>query len=88
MSPGEDFCRELEVIYDRERKSNAGRRPFDAVRMFGILILQSLYNPSDDEMEYRIMDRMSFMRFRGLDLDSRIPGAENDLAVSVKIGRA
>ena len=69
LVPWEDFRGELEVIYDHERKSNAGRRPFDVVMMFKILILQSLYNLSDDEMEYQIMDRLSFMRFLGLDLD-------------------
>ena len=76
LVPWEDFRGELEVIYDHERKSNAGRRPFDVVMMFKILILQSLYNLSDDEMEYQIMDRLSFMRFLGLDLDSRVQDAK------------
>ncbi len=76
LIPWEDFRSDLEVIYDHERKSNAGRRPFDVVLMFKILILQSLYNLSDDEMEYQIMVRLSFMRFLSLDLDSRIPDAK------------
>ena len=59
LIPWEDFRSELEVIYDHERKSNAGRRPFDVVMMFKILILQSLYNLSDDEMEYQIMDSLT-----------------------------
>ena len=29
----------LEVVRDKERKSNAGRKPFDTVLMFKILIL-------------------------------------------------
>jgi len=76
LIPWEDFRSTLEVIHDKERKSNAGRRPFDVILMFKISILQSLYNLSDDEMEYQIMDRLSFMRFLGLDLDSRIPDAK------------
>ena len=76
LVPWEEFRRELEVIYVHERKSNAGRRPFDVVLMFKIMILQSLYNLSDDETEYQIMDRLSFMRFLGLDLDSRVPDAK------------
>ena len=56
LVPWEKFRRDLEVIYDHERKSNAGRRPFDVVMMFKILILQSLYNLSDDEMEYQGID--------------------------------
>ncbi len=39
--------------------------------MFKILILQSLYNLSDEAVEYQILDRMSFMRFLGLQ---RRPG--------------
>ena len=58
LIPWKDFRSDLEVIYAHERKSNAGRRPFDVVMMFKILILQSLYNLSDDEMEYQIMDRL------------------------------
>ena len=29
LVPWEKFRRDLEVIYDHDRKSNAGRRPFD-----------------------------------------------------------
>ncbi len=76
LIPWEDFRSDLEVIYNYERKSNAGGRPFDVVLMFKILILQSLYNLSNDEMEYQIMDRLSFMRFLSLDLDSLIPDAK------------
>ena len=76
LIPWEEFRSDLEVIYAHERKSNAGRKPFDVVMMFKILILQSLYNLSDDEMEYQIMDRLSFMRFLGMDLDSRVPDAK------------
>src|SRR5664279_62458 len=64
----ESFRDELETIREVERKSNAGRKPFDAVVMFKILILQSLYNLGDDSIEYQICDRISFMRFLGLSL--------------------
>ena len=37
--------------------------------MFKILILQSLYNLSDDQLEFQIRDRLSFMRFLGLSLE-------------------
>ncbi len=53
----ERFRPYAESIRDKDRKSNAGRRPFDAVMMFKILILQSLYNLSDDATEYQIRDR-------------------------------
>jgi transposase len=51
-----------------ERKSNAGRKPFDAVMMFKILVLQTLYNLADEQVEYQIRDRLSFMRFLRLGL--------------------
>ncbi|WP_331437093.1 transposase, partial [Treponema phagedenis] len=35
--------------------------------MFKIIILQKLYNISDDQTEYQINDRLSFMRFLGLE---------------------
>lgn len=72
----EVFRRDLEVVHAKERKSPAGRKPYDVVLMFKILVLQSLYNLSDDAMEFQILDRLSFMRFLGLGIDSRVPDAK------------
>lgn len=58
------------------RKSAAGRKPLDAIVMFKVLILQSLYNLSDDNAEYMIRDRLSFMRFLGLGLEGNVPDAK------------
>jgi IS5 family transposase len=44
--------------------------------MFKILILQSLYNLSDEAVEYQILDRMSFMRFLGLQAGDPVPDAK------------
>jgi hypothetical protein len=35
-------------VHEKERKSNAGAKPFDVVLMFKLLILQQLHNLSDD----------------------------------------
>src|SRR4030042_2441684 len=70
------FRAELEVVRDRERKSNAGRKPFDVVLMFKVLVLQSLYNLSDEKIEFQIRDRLSFMRFLGLSLGGAVPDAK------------
>ena len=70
------FRNHLEIIRQKKRKSNAGAKPYDVVLMFKILILQSLYNLSDDAAEYQIMDRLSFMRFLGLGLGDRIPDSK------------
>jgi hypothetical protein len=35
----------LKVIHQKQRKSNAGRKPHDVALMFKMLVLQALYNP-------------------------------------------
>jgi len=69
----ERFRPELEGLRDKERKSNAGRKPFDVVLMFKVLVLQSLYNLSDEKIEFQIRDRISFMRFLDLSLGDAAP---------------
>ena len=59
----------------KERKSRAGRKPFDVVLMFKLLILQTLYNLGDDQLEYHVRDRLSFARCLGLRLEDRVPDA-------------
>jgi len=44
-----------------------------ACLLFKVLVLQSLYNLSDAQMEFMIRDRLSFMRFLGLNLGDRVP---------------
>ena len=43
--------------------------------MFKMLVLQQLYNISDEELEYQFNDRLSFMRFLGLGLPEPLPDA-------------
>jgi IS5 family transposase len=43
--------------------------------LFKILILQSLYNLSDDTTEFQILDRHSFGRFLGLHISQKVPDA-------------
>ena len=73
--PWTSFRNELSKIHDKERKSTAGRKPYDTVLMFKILILQSLYNLSDEAMEYQVRDRLSFMRFLNLAIEDSVPDA-------------
>lgn len=77
--PWEEFRPALEAVWrkpDAERKSRAGRKPMDAVLMFKTLVLGALYNLSDDQIEYQVRDRLSFMRFLGLGLEDRVPDAK------------
>ena len=58
----------LEDGLSKEPKGPGGRPPYDYVMMFKILILQRYFNLSDDQAEYQINDRMSFMRFLNLTI--------------------
>ncbi len=58
----------LETVWRRppeERKSPAGRKPWDSVVMFKAIVLCALYNLSDDQVEYQVRDRLSFMCLTG-----------------------
>ena len=70
------FRPELETALDRGDRSRGGRPPYDAVLMFRILVLQTLYTLSDDQIEYQLRDRLSFMRFVGLALHDPVPDAK------------
>ena len=66
----------LKVIHQKQRKSNAGRKPHDVTLMFKMLVLQSLYNLSDDQTEFQVRDRLSFQRFLGLSPEDTVPDAK------------
>ena len=70
------FRPDLEAALPRPDRSRGGRPPYDAVLMFRILVLQTLYTLSDDQTEYQIRDRLSFMRFVGLALHEPVPDAK------------
>lgn len=77
--PWEEFRPTLERVWRKpnaERKSRAGRKPMDAVLMLKALVLSALYNLSDDQIEYQVRDRLSFMRFLRLGLGDRVPDAK------------
>jgi IS5 family transposase len=72
----EIFRDDLQQVREKERQSNAGRKPFDVVLMFKILILKSLYNLSDDRIEEQIRDRLSFHDFLDLQDSDLVPDAK------------
>ena len=69
----EAFRPELARVHDKARKSAAGAKPYDVVLMFKMLVLQQLHNLADEKVEYLVRDRISFMRFLGLELEDRVP---------------
>src|SRR5277367_2460973 len=71
----EKFRPILDKALQRSTGEAGGRPPYDAVLMFKVLVLQALYNLSDEQTEYQILDRLSFMRFLGLELKDDVPDA-------------
>lgn len=89
--PWDEFRPALERVWrtpEAERKSRAGRKPMDAVLMFKTLVLSALYNLSDDQIEYQVRDRLSFMRFLGLGLGDPVPDAKTVWLYREALGRA
>jgi IS5 family transposase len=72
----EIFRDALNIVREKERKSNAGRPSFDALFMFKVLVLKSMYNLSDDQTELQIRDRISFRDFLGLTFADIVPDAK------------
>lgn len=66
----------LSDIFVRKDRIQGGRPAFDPVLMFKILLLQQWYGMADDKTEYQINDRLSFQRFLGLTLGSKVPDAK------------
>lgn len=63
---------EIEPIRVPDR---AGRPPIDRLMLFKMLLVQQLYNISDEQLEYQVHDRLSFRRFLGLELEAEVPDA-------------
>jgi len=69
------FRPDLVRAVPRSDGSKGGRPPFDLVFMFKVLVLQASHSLSDERTEFLIKDRLSFMRFLGLDLADPVPDA-------------
>lgn len=84
-----DFEIFREVLEDgvltKEKKSPAGAKPYDVVMMFKILILQRYYGLGDTQLEYQIIDRLSFKRFLGLESGDKVPDEKTVWAFREKL---
>ena len=60
-------------LLNTNKKNNAGAKPYDVVMLFKVLILQRYYGLSDTQVEYQILDRISFKNFLGLESGDSIP---------------
>lgn len=64
---------EVDRVAPRPVSLQGGRPPFPTETMVRILVLKRLYNLSDEQMEYQLLDRMSYKRFCGLVSATNIP---------------
>jgi transposase, IS5 family len=65
----------LERVDKKERKSQAGRKPTARILMFKMLVLQRLNGLSDERLQYQVTERLSFMRFLGVELADNVSEA-------------
>jgi transposase, IS5 family len=68
----------INEAFNNENKdlSKGGRPAFSKLMLFKALLIQSLYNLSDDQLEYQIIDRASFKRFLGLKKSDKVPDSK------------
>jgi IS5 family transposase len=57
----------------RPSRERGGRPPFPTEVMVRIMLIQQLFNLPDEQMEFQLLDRLSFQRFAGLRDSSQIP---------------
>lgn len=72
----EDFRPVINKAFAVTDPSLGGRPPFDRVMLFKVLVLQRMYNLSDDNTEYQILDRHSFCKFLGIDSYAQVPDSK------------
>jgi IS5 family transposase len=63
----------LEVLANRVRSGEIGRKPYGPLAMLKALYLASLYDLSDPALEEALIDRVSFRLFCGFPLDEATP---------------
>lgn len=72
----EQFRKKLEKAFEHIDYSQGGRPPYDRLMMFKVLILQEYYGLSDDQIEFQLLDRLSFQKFIGQGLKDVVPDAK------------
>jgi transposase, IS5 family len=82
MVPWESFWPKLKAGHRGASGERRGAQELGRAQAMGevvtikALVLQVLYNLSDDQAEYQLRDRLSFMRFLGLGFEEAVPDAK------------
>lgn len=77
---------EVDHIAPRPVSAQGGRPPFPTETMVRILVLKRLYNLSDEQIEYQLLDRMSYKRFCALSSATNIPDRTTVWSFENRIG--
>ncbi len=88
--PWESFRPLLDKGYVQELKNNAGRKRIDPLVLFKMLVLQQLFNLSDEELQFQVNDRRSFEEFVGLGVmnSMRLSGLKREFGGEGEYGEA
>ena len=71
----EAMAAKLDEVCPVADRSKGGRPPYATQVLVRMVVLQGLYNLSDEQCEYQVLDRMSFQRFCRLDGALNVPDA-------------
>jgi IS5 family transposase len=63
----------IDLVAPKPSRECGGSPPFPTEIMVRALLLQQMYNLSDEQLEFQLLYRLSFQRFAGLRHSSRIP---------------
>jgi IS5 family transposase len=86
MVKWETFLPDLAPLQGKDDKVTGGRPSYGVMLKFKMLVLQSLYNLSDENLEKQVLDRLSFMRFLDLGFGDNVPDANTIWAFREKMG--
>ena len=67
------FVPPIEVALAKPAVAPGGRPAWHPKVLFKLLVIQRLYNLSDEQAEFQLADRLSFQRFVGLTLADAVP---------------
>ena len=79
---------EVDRIAPRPVSLQGGRPPFPTETRMRIRVLKRLYNLSDEQIKYQLLDRMSYKRFCGLARATNIPDRTTVWVFENRIGEA
>lgn len=79
---------EVDQVAPRPDRSQGGRPSYPTETRVRIVVLKRLYNLSDEQMEYQLLDRMSYQRFCVLGDARHIPDRTTIWTFENRIGEA